>query len=153
MYGRAPLRLGGSDAPAREFLNRIFGLFGQACSRLEPRAELERTVSDGAARKALWTEYSTAVDARLAEAVQTVETSSVAWLEEQRKFRELTRAVHAFGETVEREAGSLARVTEVLRSVGDAPPRPPSRADGADRNERTAVTGPPAATDAVSPEV
>ena len=101
----------------------------------------------------LATEYATAVYAHLAVAVQTVKTSFVAWLEEQWKFRELARAVHAFGETVKCEAGSLARVTEVLHNTGEAPPRPPSRVDGADCDDSAAVTGPPAAIDAMSPEI
>ena len=117
------------------------------------RAELDKVAADLASREALWTEYAAAVDARLGEDLQTIEASSAAWLDEQRKFRELAEAVHSLGETVERQAGSLANVTDVLRGFGEAPPRPPSRPGDASGTEDEAVTRPTATTDAMSPEV
>ena len=153
MYGRIKLRLGGSESPAREFLDETLALFGQARSETVARAELDKVVADSAAREAIWTEYATAIETRLSEAVQTVEASSAAWLDEQRKFRELAKAVQALGETVERQAGSLANVSDVLRGVGGAPPRPPSRSSGASGTEDAAVTSPASGARAMSPEV
>ena len=63
------------------------------------------------------------------DAVHAVQMSSEAWLAEQRKFREFTAAAQALGETIERQASGFTNASEVIRSVGEATPRPPPRSD------------------------
>ena len=64
------------------------------------------------------------MDAHIACAACTVEPSSAAWTEEQRKFRELADDVRTVGETVERQASGIANFSEAFRAAGQAAPRP-----------------------------
>ena len=68
-------------------------------------------------REIAWTQYADSMDERLAEAVPTVYSSSAAWTEELRRFRELADAARAVGAIIERQAGNLASVSTVLHGV------------------------------------
>ena len=82
MYGRVKPRLDDSESHAREFLDQNLGFFGQVLSEFVEIVEMDNAVTDLASHETIWAEHAITVDPRLSEAVQTVNASSAAWIDE-----------------------------------------------------------------------
>ena len=59
----------------------------------------------------------------LTDAIRSVEASSAAWQEEQRRFHKLAASVRTVEQAIKRRAGSLADVSHVHARIGSAVPR------------------------------
>ena len=114
MYGESFLQVGDNPRPEREFPCATIGFFCQVRSQLVDRAEHVTLVDLSSFRKVVWAAYAIAADSRMGDAARVVGLSSEVWLDEQCRFCELTTSVRALGETIERQARSLANVLGAL---------------------------------------
>ena len=153
MYRDISYRFVGGTRPAWQMFTSVLAAAAAKCADRVDRAIYAASVEAAASREAEWTQYATAVEARLTEAISTVEESCAAWLEEQRKFRELATPMCTLGQAVERQAGSLANVSRVLAGVGSALPRPPPRLSRSAPEEEATVATAEVTAREMSPEV
>ena len=153
LFGHFTFRLGDSEGPTCGFIDHSLELFGQECSHVVARANLDAAVTKLASREAEWMDHTITVDTHLAGAIRTIEKSSSAWLGDQLKFRDLAAAVRTLGETMERQVESSAKVAEILRGMGTAPLRPESSLSDAPCAKDYAEPSPLAATAPMFPEI
>ena len=153
MYKDVSYRSESGPRPAWQMLTGVLDAFDAKCADQVDRATYSASVEAAVSRETGWKQYSTAVGARLTEAIGIVEESSAAWLEEKRKFRELATSVRTLEQAIERQADSLADVLRVLAGVGSSVPRPPSRRSSSAPEEETAVATVEVTARKMSPEV
>ena len=153
MFGDVSLVLREGERLARKLLSGVLDAYGVKPGHVVDHSVHDESLRSARAREAEWTQYADTMDERLADAARIVEASSAAWTEEQRRFRELINAARAVRATIERQAGSLSNVSDSLRGVGEAAPRPTLLQHLSPRVERRVMTSSHAATLSALPEV